>query len=186
MKDFFEKCLKELSESKLVLDIGGGEPFQKNMAQYKEWFKDCEYLTVDQEAYNPSVVGDVHELPFEDEYTEAALCKAVLEHTYNPIKVVEEIYRVLKKGGKVLAWAPFCYPYHGNKNYKDYYRFSKDGIEYLFRDFSEVEIVPSKGYFESILELLPILGRVAFLGRPLDRLVKIDNCQSGFYIFAKK
>lgn len=186
MSDFFEKCLEELSKCERVIDVGGGKPFQKDMAKYEEWFKDCEYLTVDQGAYNPSVVGDVHDLPIENESADGAICKAVLEHVHDPFKVVGEILRILRKGGKVLAWIPFVYPYHGNPNYKDYYRFTRDGVEYLFRDFKDVEIIASKGYFQSILELLPVFRRVSFLGGVLDRVIKIENCQSGFWIFAKK
>ncbi len=186
-KQFFEKCLREISKGKLVLDIGGGTPFQKEMAQYKEWFKDCEYLTVDQEVYKPSVVADIHDLPFDDKYSDAAICKAVLEHVCNPFEVVDEIYRVLKTGGKLLVWLPFFYPYHGNKEYKDYYHYSRDGVEYLFRRFKEVEIMASKGYFETLLGFVPFLGKYfAVLGRPLDRLIKVNNCQSGFYVFCKK
>ncbi len=185
--DFFENCLRDLAKQKLVLDIGGGTPFQKDMAKYKDWFKDCEFLTVDQATYNPSVVADIHELPFEDEYADGALCKAVLEHTRNPFEVVDEIFRVLKKGGKLLVWLPFFYQYHGNEIYKDYYRYSQDGVEYLFRNFAEVKIVPSKGFFETWLSFAPFVGRfLSFFGRILDKFVKINNGQSGFYVFCKK
>lgn len=185
-RKFFESCLREISKCKVVIDVGGGKPFQKEMAAYKNWFENCNYLTVDQAVYEPSLVGDVHELPLSDNYADGAICKAVLEHVYNPFKVVDEIYRVLKKGGKLLVWLPFFYPYHGNKNYKDYYRYSRDGVEYLFRNFSEIKIVPSKGYFETLFGFLPLVGRLSPVFRPLDKLIKVNNCQSGFYVYCKK
>ncbi|HAU40052.1 MAG: hypothetical protein UV80_C0005G0031 [Candidatus Peregrinibacteria bacterium GW2011_GWF2_43_17] len=185
-KKFFENCLKEIAKEKVIVDVGGGTPFQKDMAQYRDWFANSKYLTVDQAVYSPSIVGDVHNLPLEDNYADAAICKAVLEHCYNPIKVADEIFRILKKGGKLLVWLPFFYPYHGNKNYKDYYRYSQDGVRYLFRDFAHVEIVQSKGYFETLFGFLPVVGRLSFLFKPLDSLIKIGNCQSGFYVYCTK
>lgn len=185
-RSFFEHYLRQLSKEKLILDIGGGAPFQKDMEPYREWFKECQYLTVDQACYNPSVVANIHELPFEDEYADAALCKAVLEHVYNPIKVVDEIYRVLKKNGKLLVWLPFLYSYHGAKQYKDYYRYTRDGVEYLFRNFKNVEIAHSKGYFETMMDLLPLLQKVSYLGSLFDRLIKINHQFSGFYVYGVK
>ncbi|MBI2453289.1 class I SAM-dependent methyltransferase [Candidatus Peregrinibacteria bacterium] len=185
-KYFFENCLRELAKEKLILDIGGGQAFQKDMTPYKDWFKDTKYLTVDQAAYNPSIIGNIHDLPFEDEYADGAICKAVLEHVYNPFKVVDEIHRVLKKGGKLLVWLPFLYPYHGNENYKDYYRYTRDGVEYLFRNFKELQIVPTKGYFQTMMDLTPVLNKIQSIGRFIDKLYTIHHQHAGFYIYGIK
>lgn len=40
--------------------------------------------------------GDVHELPFEGNKFDLAICTEVIEYVYFPIKVIKEIKRVLK------------------------------------------------------------------------------------------
>lgn len=47
-------------------------------------------------------VGDVYKLPFEDNSYDFVMCRFLLMHVKRPDKVLKEIYRVLKKGGRVL------------------------------------------------------------------------------------
>ena len=49
-------------------------------------------------------------MPFEDEYFDFIMCNHVLEHVDDDIKALEEIKRVLKKGGKGIIQVPFYYP----------------------------------------------------------------------------
>lgn len=191
-KIFFETKLRELSQCKIVLDTGGATPFQKDLAPYKEWFKNCDFRTLDVNAdYHPDIVGDIHDMPIENESIDGVLCKAVLEHVQNPLQACQEIHRILKPGGRALFWVPFIYSYHCDRGfYKDYWRFTEDSVCYMLRDFSEVEVVKSKHYFEAILALLPIprfLQSTFFsLGRLLDRIFHVKNQAGGFYAFAKK
>jgi len=45
-------------------------------------------------------------LPFEDNFFDAIICIAVMEHVYDVFSLVEEMYRVLKPGGYVVAEVP--------------------------------------------------------------------------------
>jgi SAM-dependent methyltransferase len=45
-------------------------------------------------------------LPFEDESFDGVVMKDVLEHVGDPVAVVEEVRRVLRRGGKVFASSP--------------------------------------------------------------------------------
>lgn len=49
---------------------------------------------------------DAHYLPFEDGSFDSVLITEVLEHVYSPYRVLEEIYRVLKPGGKLILSIP--------------------------------------------------------------------------------
>lgn len=53
-------------------------------------------------------VGDVETdpFPFEDRSFDVVFAKSFLEHFYYPEKIMEEIHRVLKPGGLVLAMVP--------------------------------------------------------------------------------
>lgn len=191
-KKFFEEKLKELSKCSRVLDVGGGAPFQKQMAKYEPWFEGVKYQTMDYSpAFKPDIVGDIHNMPFANEELEGILCKAVLEHVLDPIRAVDEIHRVLKKDGKVLLWVPFLYPYHSHSSeYGDYWRFSKDAIKHMFRNFSKLEMVESKGYFKTMMELspLPHFGQRALspFADLMDSIVPISNQVSGYTIYAEK
>lgn len=148
-QNFFDKKIKELAEHGTIYDIGGGaSPLER------ERFK--KYVLVDiDSSYNPDIVADIQDLPFSDNSIDAILCLAVLEHVQNPFKAAEELYRVLKPQGKILLSVPFMWPYHANEHYKDYWRFSEDGLEFLFRDFSKTEIIKGGGYFSVWVNLIP-------------------------------
>ena len=48
-------------------------------------------------------IGDAHNLPFKDNSFDISICNLVLMWAKNPQKVVNEMARVVKKGGKVVA-----------------------------------------------------------------------------------
>ncbi len=189
---FYEQKLKIISEAGKVLDVGGGMKFGKYLAKYKNLFESDNYTVLDKEpSYKPDIVGDIHALPFPDQSFDAMVCNAVLEHVEDPKLAVSEVYRVLRSGGKVLASVPFLYPYHAEKGiYKDFYRYSKDGLGYLFRNFSRVEIFPIRGFWETWFNFLPYglnkkLGPT--IGRFLDKLKKqTGNQASGYHVYAVK
>jgi len=186
---FFEDKIKEIAKEKNVLDIGGGLRFQKGLDKYKDLFKDVNYQTLDIESkYHPDIIGDIHSLSMKDESIDAIICKAVLEHVYDPQKAINEMYRVLRKQGKCLIYVPFLYPYHGEKDgYKDYYRYTQDGIEYLFRKFSSIEICPVRGNLETVINLTPLrsLKILNLLIRILDRFFSGKQV-SGYNVFLIK
>ncbi len=47
--------------------------------------------------------GDAHNLPFKDDYFDIAICNLVLMWSEDPQRVVNEMARVVKPGGKVVA-----------------------------------------------------------------------------------
>ncbi len=189
---FHEEKMNRIAEAGKVLDVGGGMKFGKYLAKYKSLFDSDKYTVLDKEpGYKPDIVGDIHALPFPDQSYDAMVCNAVLEHVENPKLAVEEMYRVLKPGGKILASVPFLYPYHAEKGiYKDFYRYTRDGLNYLFRDFSSVEICPIRGFWETWFNFLPYglnkkLGPT--VGRFLDKLKEQSGNQaSGFHVYAVK
>ena len=191
---FFKECIIELSKEKIILDVGSGKPFQKELKKFENLFKGCQYYSLDINiAYKPHIVGDIHNLPFKDESIDAIICKAVLEHVPEPQKAVREMYRVLRKGGKIFVYIPFIYPYHGG-NYKDYYRFTIDAIEYMFSDFKELKVVPVRGLFGTLSLFIPKIGHILeqianIIDEFIYRLHKgsgYKNLASGYNIFAIK
>ena len=52
------------------------------------------------------VEGDVTKLPFEDETFDLVTCQTVLMHLKDPKRGLQEMFRVLKQGGTILAVEP--------------------------------------------------------------------------------
>lgn len=192
-----EHLIKIFSEKKTVIDIGGGlrvDPERNNRDKENAWLDEyiskVDYKVLDKVPdYNPDMVGDIHDLPFEDNSVDALICIAVLEHVEEPQKAVKEMYRVLKPGGYCYIYAPFLFYYHPMKGYYgDFYRFTRDGYEYMTRDFSKVEIQNIRGPIATAMNLLPIFSKKTGWFDYLDKLVgKLKSDQtSGYDVFCVK
>lgn len=186
---FFDKKIKLIAKKKVILDVGGAQPFQKGLKGYEKYFTKSQFITVDfNYIYQPSITADIHSLPIKDNTIDGLICKAVLEHVYNPFEVVAEMYRVAKKNAVILVYVPFLYAYHGNNLYKDYFRYTHDGLEELFKDWRDVELQYIRGYCETVLLQMPGSFRNYFvpLARKLDTFIKTQRHVSGYYLFARK
>jgi len=190
---FFEEKLREVAKEPRVVDIGGGEPFQKDLARYREIFQHVRFETVDPDAAShPTHVGSIYQLPFRDNELPAILCKSVFEHLAEPHRAAEELYRVLQPGGKLLLYTHFIYPYHARVGvYGDYFRYTEEGLRFLFRRFSQVVVRKQGGIFRAFINFIPGLRYIRPLAEPLayalDRILGEQRTTTpGFYIFAVK
>ncbi len=191
---FIDEKILEISKTHRVLDIGGGERFQKWLGKYQPLFQSCEYQTMDYDSHSGAdVVGDIHAIPLADNSVDSIICHCVLEHVEDPIRAVKELYRILQPGGMVFVHVPSIYPYHARKgHYPDYWRFFDDTLVMLFKDFSHVEMVKRGGYFKALLFFSPFQHKLRRVIDPLssvlDRLFRTEKrtTTSGYYLFAKK
>jgi SAM-dependent methyltransferase len=86
--------------------------------------------------------GDLLALPFPEHAFDGVLLTEVLEHCVDPPAAIAEVFRVLKPGGLLLVTSPFFWPTHGvDGEYRDYWRFTRQGWELLLKAFSDVQIV---------------------------------------------
>jgi len=85
------------------------------------------------------VVGDAHALPFDEATFDCIICAEVLEHLHTPTQAIDEMYRVLKPGGRIILTTRFMFPQHGATG--DYFRFSIPALQHLFRawDMEHIE-----------------------------------------------
>jgi len=96
------------------------------------------------ERSNIHIYSPLHQIPVESDYFDVILCIAVLEHVANPEEVVPELYRVLKRGGRLILEVPFLQPEH--KVPTDFQRYTRDGLTKLVSDHGfSVEAI--KGLF---------------------------------------
>jgi SAM-dependent methyltransferase len=111
------------------------------------------------------VLGDLTHLPFRDATFDACLNIVTLEHVSEPGRVVCELSRALKPGGRILLIAPHEWEEHQQPH--DYYRYTRFGLGYLLvqAGFAEISITPVGGYFRLMSRRL--LNGLQFFPGPL-------------------
>ncbi len=93
------------------------------------------------------LVGTAYEIPAPDASFDTAMCTAVLEHLEEPSEVLAECFRVLKSDGYAIYSVPFIW--HLHEEPRDFYRYSKYGLRYLFEKagFEVVELKALSGFW---------------------------------------
>lgn len=153
-RPYLRAFLRSHSTDGRVLDIGGGRVSTNH--SYSEIFPNRFSVDIDPER-KPDVVGDAHSLPVEDSSFDVVLCTEVLEHLHTPQKAIDEMYRVLKPGGKLILTTRFMYPLHDVPH--DYFRYTLFGLKHLFKNWSNVEVLPET---KSFVALAAVLQRIIF------------------------
>ena len=152
-KDFRDQILSDIDPKDDVLDIGMAmrDKHQKIISN------SLETLDVNDYGSYPDIVCDIcSDLNALETKYNKIICIAILEHVYDPFKAVTNLKKMLKNDGKIYGMVPYLYHYHAPQdlNFQDYFRFSKDALAYLFRDFSEVELYPIRGRVSSSFHMM--------------------------------
>ncbi|HBN26094.1 MAG TPA: hypothetical protein DD405_01330 [Desulfobacteraceae bacterium] len=195
-----QKCLSKYTSKHIIINIGSGpQTFEGR----------TDIINVDMFAFDEvDLVADAAELPIEDCSVDFIINIAMLEHVDNPNAVLEEMYRILKPGGEVLAYAPFIVPYHAAPH--DYSRWTHQGLKTFFSSFDDANIFIGCGPTSGILYVLEewlaillsfgsntlhdiwfmifmiILFPFKYFDLLLERFDTAVNIASGFGIVAKK
>ena len=193
-KDFREEILNSLRFDDVVLDIG------KSMRDKHIKIPSKKKITLDVNQYSdyPDILFDLcDELNDKliDQY-DKIICLSILEHVYDPFKAVNNLHSMLKNNGVLYGYVPYLYHYHAPSNLKfqDYFRFSKDALIYLFKEFSDLKLFPIRGRISTPLNIL-FAGRWKkymekfpinmFLDKFVTDEINEKQC-SGFNFIAKK
>ena len=99
---YLERETYFLTDSIKVLHVAPEQVFYQKFRSFSHW----DYTTTD--LYSPlaDVKADLRKLPFEDHAYDLILCNHVLEHIPDHLQALSELYRVLKKGGTLIAQVP--------------------------------------------------------------------------------
>jgi SAM-dependent methyltransferase len=133
-----KKKMFSISNPKILI-IGGGEIGSGLEDFHTHLKKDIIAFDI-YNSDNVDFISDAHNIPIRKNYFDLVIIQAVLEHVLNPIQVVSEIYKVLKKDGLVYAETPFMQQVHEGPF--DFTRFTESGHRFLFKNFKQV----SSGY----------------------------------------
>ncbi len=85
---------------------------------------------------NVDIVGDAHNLPFNNNSFDTIIMQAVLEHLHSPDIALKEAFRVLKPNGYLYLEVPFLQGFHADPH--DYFRYTQMGILQLTTDYGVI------------------------------------------------
>lgn len=133
----------------LVLDAGAGK------SPYRGLFKHARYEAADfaqlSSEYAPlDYVCDITDIPVEDARFDRVLFNQVLEHVPEPPLALQEMYRVLKPGGRIFCSVPLFFQEHQAPY--DFFRYTQYGLRKLFTDagFEIVRLEWLEGFFGTV------------------------------------
>lgn len=171
----------------IVLDAGS------RLSPYRKYIPHTRYIRLDNdEKTHPDICCDVHEIKWQSDFFDIVIATEILVLCYDPEKVIDEIYRVLKPKGICILSTRFMHK--SNTDPKDYYRFTKDSLNYLFRKFSKVEIYHHGNKLQVIWDMInsgktkSIFGIILNLFNPVFARIKVKNTAfpHGHVVYAEK
>lgn len=182
----------------MVLDVGQSSRDRISLFERQR----IETMDINQGSPPADIIDDICN-PSRLEYDryDGIVCLSVLEHVYDPFAAIQQIHRLLQPGGYLLLHLPFLFRYHAPQNlqFTDGYRFSRDGIAWLLRDFREVRLYSIRGPYSSIFNLHKFwkkqienrlgAGPARWLDRVGLRLFRRPTSElqvSGYYAWARK
>lgn len=200
-----EDCARRHLRGRLI-DIGcGTKPYAAMVGPYVAEHVGVDHYETLHRGAQVDLWGSAYEIPTPSASFDGALCTAVLEHLEEPEAALRECHRVLRVGGMAIYTVPFIW--HLHEEPRDFYRFSKYGLKYLFEKvgFQIVELTALSGFWVTFGQLLAYnvnrlnrgwLKRLHGLDAPLlaiqatayllDRLDKTEQWTWMYLIVAKK
>lgn len=165
-----------------ILDVGSKD------ARYKKHIQHFTYTTLDNDPkHKTDIIADITTYKTKQKY-DTILCTQVLEHIPNPQKAIQQMHKLLKKGGTLILTTPFIFPIHSNS---DYYRFSPQALQELLKKFKTTTITPVGNFISASWTIFNFHNQLGFklLNYPIAILSKIFNnkhCPETYITISKK
>lgn len=129
---FVKFSSNEIPANALVLDAGAGScPYKKYFNNHHYESTDFENIFEIEHKNKHSFICSLDNIPKSDNYYDAIINTQVLEHVENPQLVLNEMYRILKPGGKLFLTAPQGWGVHGAPYH--FFNFTNYGLELLLK-----------------------------------------------------
>jgi len=161
------KCAQD-TPSNRVLDVGCGKK------PYKALFPNAFfYVGIDISSILADVKGVGEYMPFRNKIFDTIICTQMLEHVENPIKVLEELNRVMTDNG-VLILSTHGFWVEGHER-TDYWRWTLQGLNKIFKE-AGFNIIWSNSMkpFPSFFQLVSLFLPSGFIGKLFQMLVNLS------------
>jgi SAM-dependent methyltransferase len=122
------KAILQEMAAGVVLDLGAGN------GDPNQHVPNVLYHDIIQYPYT-DVVSALPRLPYKDSSFDAVISQAVFEHLSRPWEVADELYRVLKPGGRLHVDTAFMQPFHADPCH--FFNMTIQGVRQIFRRFEE-------------------------------------------------
>ena len=136
--EFYKKELAETKPESIFLDVGAGTGL------FREVFSKFRYIGLDLYPYDVvTLVADIRtELPLADNTCDIVMLSNVIEHTPTPQILLNECYRVLKPGGRLIGSVPFLA--HVHQEPYDFMRYTHHMLERMMKEsgFGDTSVIP--------------------------------------------
>lgn len=137
-----------------------------------------------------NVIGGVNlesdTIPIKDSTVDVVFTKSVLEHIHQPDKMMEECYRVLKPGGRIIAmvpdWQTCMYIYYDDHTHVQPY--TVNGLRDLLKIFQYRDVISEQFYQLPIIWKYPSLKIVSKGLQMLGPVKKISK--NKFYRWSRE
>ncbi len=150
IETFVRSISQALPQGTKVLDAGAGP------CPYKPFFSHCTYEATDftDPHHILDFVCSLDSIPKKASSYDVVLLTEVLEHVEYPQKVIDELHRILKKGGKLILTTPQEWMVHQKPH--NYYYFTLYGLHSLLKNagFKTWSIKQQGGFFWVLGDLL--------------------------------
>jgi SAM-dependent methyltransferase len=134
------------------LDLGcGNKPYELLYNPLTETQVGCDVIQSDRNRVD--VICPASQLDFPDNRFDTVFSTQVLEHVFEHDRMMQEVYRVLKPGGRVILTVPFAWELHEEPY--DFFRYTKHALRALFEQTGfEVDYIrPNGGKWAAIYQL---------------------------------
>lgn len=138
VRDFFSSLPSD--KELIICDFGCGQkPYKDFVAKIHK------YIGIDIDLANTEadIYADIHNVPLEDNFADVCVSFFVLEHVSDPIKVLQEKFRILKPNGLMFMLVPLYWEEHEQPF--DYFRFTRFGLKHMlgkagFKSYEIMEV----------------------------------------------
>lgn len=168
---FLLKNVAGIAVGSLILDLGGQKYNKRGYFDLEKINSKIVYLNISK-SKGTDIQADASTIPIKENCFDAVICCELLEHIQDPIVVLIQIKRVLKKGGKLFLTVPFLYRIHSDPY--DYGRYTDQYWKTSLNDLGFNNIIIEKhGLFWSVLvDFLRQYFNYQRIPRPFGRLMR--------------
>ena len=169
---YLSKETNFLNQPLKVLHLAPEQVFYRLFKKFDHW----DYTTTD--LYSPlaEVKADICKLPFESNIYDLVFCNHVLEHVPDDQKAMSELYRVLKKGGTLIAQVPI--KEDRLKTFENWSITSPDERAKVFGQYDHVRIYGQDYYSR--------LEKVGFKTKAFDLISKLKPAEIIYFGLKKE
>ena len=193
-----------------VYDLGCGiRPYEKDILTLADRYVGVDWSST-LHGLHADIVADMNKrLPIEDAVADTVVSFQVLEHLCEPQTMLNEAFRIIRPGGKIIISVPFQWWVHEAPH--DYFRYTRYGLEYMFAKagFTNIKVKESSGFWVMWLLkfnyqtagmstgsglvrqffrafLIPLWFMNQLIAPMLDRLWPNPTETAGYYVCASK